>query len=209
MACKLTTFSLQLVFGRTDACSLGVGEDGCRHDVETDAIGNAKDVVHHAATLHRCSMSQQLAAVDVANGEDMRSAFRLEGVGIDFDAKAVVGDACLVESEVLDVGRAARGNQNHIGLDAFLFAFSVEGNDLSVNLLHTGTHEELDATLLELFAKSLGNIAIHSWQTFLEILNNSDLAAEASENAGKLHADDACTNDAKAAWNLLNVKEFG
>lgn len=206
-------FVFQQVFGGAYAGGLGTGEDGGGHDVEANLVGATENRVYHANALHRGGVGKQLPAIDVADGEDAALAAclldDLEGVGIDLDAETVGFDAGAVEIEVLDVRRATRCDENHIGLDAFLLAFAFEGDNLSVNLLHAGAEIELHTALFELFAQSLGDVAIDGGQTFLEVFDNGYFAAETGENAGKFHADDTCANDAKTFRNLLDVKQFG
>lgn len=62
---------LQLVFCRTDAGSLRLSEDGGWHDVETNTILLAKNLVYSADGLHLGSMSQHLTAIDIADGVNM------------------------------------------------------------------------------------------------------------------------------------------
>ena len=153
---------------------------------------------------------------DIADGEDAGVGgglsfyfLHLEGIGVHLDAKAVVGDAGLLQAEVLDVGCATCCHEDDIGFHAFRLALALEGHHAPVDLLHAGTHEELDAALLELLAQTLGNVAVHGGQAFLEVFHHRHFAAEAGEGAGKLHADDACTDDAKGLGNFLYVEEFG
>ena len=66
---------------------------------------------------------------------------------------------------------------------------------------------EGNAFFLEDFAQALGYVAVEGGQTFLEILDDGDLRAEAVEHAGELHADDTSTNDAEALGKGFEIQE--
>ena len=212
VAGELAVFVLQLVLGGAYAGGFGVGEDGGGHDVEANLVGATENRVHHANALHRGGMGKQLPTIDVADGEDAALAACLldnfERVGIDLDTEAVGFDAGAVEIEVLDVRRATRCDENHIGLDAFLLAFALESDDTTIDLLHACAEIELHTAFFELLAQSFGDVAIEGGQTFLEVFDNGYFAAETGENAGKFHADNTCADDAKSLRNFLNIKKF-
>ena len=68
-----------------------MGEHGSRHDVESNVVALAKDVVHGSEALESCSMGKHLTAVSVADGiNTVDGSFH---VVIDQDALFVVGNA--------------------------------------------------------------------------------------------------------------------
>ena len=55
-------------FTSPHARSFRVGEDGCRHDVETDMVLLTEDLIDSMDGLHLCGMGKHLTAVDIADG---------------------------------------------------------------------------------------------------------------------------------------------
>ena len=72
MALEGCTNLFELILSRSDAGSLGAGEDGGGHHLEADIVLLAEDAVHHVDALHLRSMSQHLLAVYVTDGVDSR-----------------------------------------------------------------------------------------------------------------------------------------
>ena len=62
---------LAKVFRQTHTSSFWLGEDGSRHDVETDVIGLSKYLIDHMNCLHLSSMCQHLTTIHITNGIDM------------------------------------------------------------------------------------------------------------------------------------------
>ena len=190
---------LQLVFRRTYAGSLGFGKDSCRHDVETNAILLSKNVIDSTNSLHFGSVGQHLTSVDVANGIETRWITSGNGgdteIVVDGDGTiASEGNAKGFEVQSLRTGLTACSHQNHVSIDVF-------------QRLHGSLHMEGNATLLEQFPQTLGNVAIQRGNTLLQILNHSYLGTKAIENTGELHADDACSDDAETFGQRVEVQQ--
>ena len=60
---------------------------------------------------------------------------------------------------------------------------------------------------LQVLTQSFGDVAIEGGQTLLQVFDDGDLGAEATEHAGELHADDACADDGEAFGEGFEVKE--
>ena len=60
---------------------------------------------------------------------------------------------------------------------------------------------------LQVLTQSFGDVAIEGGQTLLQIFDDGDLGAEATEHAGELHTDDACADDGEAFGEGVEVKE--
>ena len=106
------------------------------------------------------------------------------------------GDACCFEVQTLGMRFAAYGHQDNVSIDI-------------TQLLHGGLHLEGDATLLQEFTQTFGNVAVEHGQAFLEILDDSYFRTKTLEDAGKLHADDTSTNDAKTLRQGSHLQQLG
>ena len=168
----------ELVLSGADTGCLGFGEDGCGHDVEADIVLLAEDMVHGADGLHLSGMGEHLTAVDVADG--VKPFAYLE----------ILIDICIA----LHTRFAACGHQDDVSIDVG-------------DVFNSGLHLEGDALLLQVFTQTFGDVAIEGRQTFLQVLDDGDLGAEAMEHTGELHTDDACTDDGEALGEGVEVQE--
>ena len=118
------------------------------------------------------------------------------------------GDAYCLEVQTLGAGSASRSHQDDIGLHTFGIPLLCLEEHLTIrNLPDTTLHVKRHALLFHLFAQPFGDIAVQGWEALLEILYHRDLAAEAMEHAGKLHADDTGTDDAKTLRQCLKMQQ--
>ena len=183
---------LELVLGGTYAGSLGGGEDGSGHDVEADAVSLTYDMVDSAHSLHLSSMGQHLTTIAVANGIDALDG----GLEMVIDGDGSVGgqgDAYGFKGETLGTGLATSGHEDDVGIDVG-------------KRLHCGIHLEGDATT-EVLAEALGDVAVEGGKALLEILDDGNLGTEAMEGTGKLHTDDARTDDAEALGQCSETEQ--
>ena len=197
-----------MILGRTDTGCLGFGEDGGRHDVEADAIALAKNLVDSMHSLHLGSMGKHLTAIDVTYGIHPHSRALLafpwlfQGEGR-YDSKIIIngdgtvgseGNSQLFKAKPFSTGFAACSHQDHVGIDI-------------CKVFYCSLHAEGDAAFLQIFAETLGDITIQCRQTFLKILDNSNLRAETVKHRGKLHANDACTDNGETLGESIEVKQ--
>ena len=63
---------LELVLRGAYTGSLGIGEDSGGHDVETDAVSLAQNMIDGTHGLHLCGMGKHLTTVDVADSIEVR-----------------------------------------------------------------------------------------------------------------------------------------
>ena len=75
-----------------------------------------------------------------------------------------------------------------------------------MEILHSRLHLESDSSLLQIFAKTFGDITIDSWQTLSQVLNHSHLRTEAVKYACEFHADDTRSNNTKAFGQLFYIQ---
>ena len=122
----LRSLSLQLVLGLAHTGCLRISEDGSRHDVEADAVGLAKDMVHGPLALHLGSVCKHLPAVHVAHGIDMRNVG--EHIVVYSDSLAVGCDTYLFKSESFGIRLSAHSEQHLVCLNLSELAFLLEGN---------------------------------------------------------------------------------
>ena len=121
----------------------------------------------------------------------------------------------MLQTKSLGAGLAARGHQDNVGLNALCIPFLILEEHFAIGYLLHGTlhvecdtlHVECDTLLLHLLAETFGNVAIEGWQTLFQVFYHRHLAAETTEDAGELHADDACTDDGKALRQLLQLEQ--
>ena len=181
---------LELIFDRTDTCGLGLGEDGGWHDVETDTIGLTQNLIDNMNSLHLGSMSEHLTGITIANSiNTLDIGFE---VFVDLDALTfIVFDAGIGEIS-LNTRFATCGHQDNISVKVG-------------HILYGGLHLKGDATLLENFTQTLGDVAIEGRKALFQILDNRHLRAKTIEHRSELHADNACTNDAKALRKGVEV----
>ena len=114
----------------------------------------------------------------------------------------------MFQTKSLGAGLAARGHQDNVGLNALCIPFLILEEHFAIGyLLHGTLHVECDTRFLHLLAEAFGNVAIEGWQTLFQVFYHRHLAAETTEDAGELHADDACTDDGKALRQLLQLEQ--
>ena len=118
---------------------------------------------------------------------------------------------------MVHVGAATRGDKHDVGFQIDALTLALEGHDGRVaalsardgaDVLDATLHVELDAALLQRLAHALGDVGVDGRETLLEKLNHRHLAAKRLEGGGKLHADDARSDDAEAARHEVDVEEL-
>ena len=184
LADKGNTLLLQLVFRGTNTSGFGRGEDGGRHDVETNAILLTYDMVHGTYSLHLGSVGEHLTTIDIADGVEIRGV-RSEECGVRYDLIVLVnrdgtvgGESytCSSEIQALCTGLAPRCHQDDIGLNAFRLSFLRLEEHLTIsNLLDTTLHIERDALLFHQLAQTFGNIAVECREALLQELDDRHL----------------------------------
>ena len=122
----LRSISLQLILGLAHTSCLRISKDGSRHDVETDAVGLTKNMVHGPLALHFGSVCKHLSAVHVAHGIYVRNAG--EHIVVYGYSLAVEGDAHVLKSESFGIRLSAHSEQHLVCLDLGELAFLLEGN---------------------------------------------------------------------------------
>lgn len=80
-----------LILGQPDGSHFGTREDRSGHDVETNAVIMAQNMVNYMAALRCCCMSQHLTAIDITNGIDSRH--RGGEIVVDKNAVAIILNA--------------------------------------------------------------------------------------------------------------------
>ena len=105
----------RLVFSRADAGCLWMGEYSCRHNVKTDVVLDAEDVIHGPQSLIGRGVSQHLSSVDITYGIDVRGG--LESLWVDHYAAAVGLDVRGFQIQPFDICGAACSHQNQVGFD--------------------------------------------------------------------------------------------
>ena len=196
--------SLALVFAPAHASRFGRREDGGRHDVETNRIGSAENVVDSPQTLHGGGMCEHLPTIHVADGIES------EDVGLHV---VIDDDACLVDGHArrLDAfgqnGFPSHGNEHLVGLDGSALSLAFEGHTLGSHSRYSTLHEELHTLLLERLAQSFGNVAVEVGQAFLQELDDRHLATKRVEDAGELHSNDARSHNAEMAGQRGGVEQ--
>jgi len=192
LADKVDALCLELILSRTNACSLGGGEDGCRHDIETDTIALAEDMIDSADGLHLSGMGKHLTTIDITDGIDALNGSRIVFIYRDtltlIVFEAGIGKICLHSRF------ATCSYEDNVGIDIS-------------DILNGGLHLEGDATLLKVLTQALGDVAVEGRETFLQELDNGNLRAKATEDRGKLHADDTCTDDAEALGESVEIQQ--
>ena len=192
---------LELVFSRTNAGGFRFCEDSRRHGSLTPrplrggrGLKSLYQPFHHQKSLMLSCVSELTSAVDIANGE---GSSRRPKIVIHRDvATRIKSDASSLEVQAVGVRLTAGGHEDDVSIDVG-------------QRLDGGLHAESDATLLHRLAQALGNVAVEHGQAFLEVLNDGHLGAEAVEHAGKLHADDACSDDAEFLGQGVQLQQFG
>ena len=141
-------------------------------------------------SLHLGSMSEHLTGITIANSiNTLDIGFE---VFVDLDALTfIVFDAGIGEIS-LNTRFATCGHQDNISVKVG-------------HILYGGLHLKGDATLLENFTQTLGDVAIEGRKALFQILDNRHLRAKTIEHRSELHADNACTNDAKALRKGVEV----
>ena len=77
------------------------------------------------------------------------------------------------------------------------------------NLCYARLQRKLYTALFQLLAKSFGNVAVKCGKALFKKLNHHYFAAKTAVDAGKFHTDNARTDDAKTAWNVVEAEQFG
>ena len=146
-----------------DTCGFRIGEDGSRHDVETDVVLLAKNVVDSTNGLHLSSMGKHLATIDVANGIDVGGRRKEERGRINGDGTiGREGDTCSLKIQSLGTRTTPRCHEDDVGIDVG-------------QVLDSSLHVEGDAAFLHQFTQPLGDVSIEGWQALLQIFNHRNL----------------------------------
>ena len=185
---------LQLVFAETYASCFGLRKDSSRHDVETNAVLLANNMVDHSQSLHLSSMRQHLTTVHITNG----IAFTIYNLIVIINGDGAIGcqgDASSLEVQALGISLTTCSHQNSVGIQVG-------------HVLNSGLHLKRDASLLQQLTQTLGHIAVYHGQTLLQKFDDCNLRAKAIEDRGELHADNTSTNDAKALRLLFQLEQF-
>ena len=206
LADEVDALSLELILSRTNACSLGGGKDGGRHDVETDTVVLAENMIDSADSLHLSSMSKHLTTIDITDSIDALNGSLVVFVNTDTFALIVF------ETSIGEVGLNTRfatcGHEDNVGLYALRLTFLILKEHLAIdNLFYATLHIEGDTFFLHLFAETFGDVAVEGRETFLEELDYGYLRTKAIEDRGKLHADDTCTDDAETLGESVEIQQ--
>ena len=121
-------------------------------------------------------------------------------------------NASVLQSEVLDVGRAAGGNQHLFYLERLLFtAYFHRHRDGALPRLDAadlGSGENIDLSLLEGALELFRAVDVLKWQQHGQHLEQGDAAAERAEDVGEFAADGAGTDDGDRGRRLLEHESF-
>jgi hypothetical protein len=209
----LLAFGLGLGFGVADPCHfrVGVGDAGDHGGVEGRLVAGG-DFGGHVGFMHGLVGEHGLAD-DVADGEDVGHVGA--HLGIDGDEAAVAHDhAGLVGADLLAVGRAARGLQDHVVLDRFRrSAFAFEAHVEAVFLRLDGDRLGLQHDLVEaagvLLFPHLDGVAVGALHQAVHHLDHVDAGAEGGIDGGHFEADDAAADDQHLARHEAQLERAG
>ena len=70
------TLCFELILCGAYTGGFGFGENGCGHDVETDVVLLAEDMVDGSDSLHFCRMGEHLLAIHIADGIEVSGEWR-------------------------------------------------------------------------------------------------------------------------------------
>src|SRR6476469_9103017 len=169
----------RLRLGQSERCDVGRAEGRAGHVDVLDRVGlQAGGVLDGDAALVGGLVRQRGAVHEVADRPHALEARALLAVDVD-EAARVELDAGLLEPEALDVGPAAGGDDQPVGL-ALLVAVGERHRAVArLHVLDERLGVDLDALLLEAALGELGDVGVLGGQHALERLEELDLEAEA------------------------------
>src|SRR5690554_60533 len=209
----LFAFSLQLLFGLTDPGHFGEGVDHVRDAVVVhlrlvagNALGN-----HH--TFFRRFVCQHRATNDITYRPHTRR-FGFAVIVYKSEAALVHGHAGIFCQGTVSVRTTTNGNDQLVKL-RFLLAFGIFVADihqlaLDLSTGHAGTSDDVQALLLEMLERILGNLLVHRRQETVLGFQDSHFSAQTSPHTAELQTDHTSTDNAKALGHFSELQRtFG
>src|SRR6056297_4026668 len=209
-----TPLIFQGFFGLADIGDLGMGVDH-----------TGDDAIFHMAMLTGQYAGDGHAFVLGLVGEHGPFNGVADGVdALDIGLPVVVGldlatlchfDPEAVETEAIDIGFAACGDEDHIGVKlVFAVVLAQFVVDLGLGLerldgLHGSAHDEFNALFFQDFLEVLLYLAIHAGGDRVEIFDHRHLRAEAGIDRAHLEPDDACTDHHHGLGHLGQFQRAG
>src|SRR5437762_262790 len=160
----------------------------------------------NAALLHG-SRGQRGETDDVAGGVDMRN--RRAIVFVDRDIAAIIdGQAGFLESQTIDGGAAAGGEQGGIGLERFAaFHGQTHAAGRVFGFDRAFVKQEMHTKGGEPVAKTIGNLIVEKWEKAVAPVHERDIHTKGFEDRSVFAADDAAADDSQAFRNAVHLKE--
>jgi hypothetical protein len=187
--------TLDLLFGRPDACDLGQSVDGgARALIDRHAEHQSAGVRRRRTpVLHRGRGERRIDGV--ARGVDPRGGRSM--ITVDDDPPAGIElHACLLEPEALGIGRAAGGEQHGV---RHQHSVGRERDTQPAagppHPVRAGAQDEPDPAPLELLGHQPGQLAVDGRQQAIGLADERRRNAERGEHRGELHADRATADD--------------
>ena len=129
--------------------------------------------------------------------------------------RSVSVDADGVEAEALDVGAAAGGDEDDVGVEGGLAVVlaelvgDVDAVVAGLGGLDGGAEDERQALFCQLLLQGLADLEVDAGGDLVEELEHRHLAAEAGVDRAELEADDAGADDGEALGDLGEVEGAG
>ena len=130
---------------------------------------------------------------------------------VDLDPAAVQLDPRLLQSQALGEGRAAGGQEDHVGRRFGALAADSETDPKAVAILGDGLDlglgVHLAAQLLEVAAVDVRDVGLDHGQDPRQHLEHGDLGAELAEERGELHPDHAAADHDQALGDAVQLQD--
>src|SRR5690606_28080311 len=205
---------LQFLLGASDAGDLRRGVDDARHRLVVDVAALAGQVLGDGDALLLGLVRQHRAGDRVADRVDALDV-GLQ-VAVDLDAAALVElDADALQTQALEVGLAADGDENGVAVEGFRLAtFSrLQGQlDAAFRRLgagHLGRELEAHALAAEDALELLADLAVHRRDEAVEELDDRDLRAQPRPHRAQLQADVAAADHDQVLRHLGQRERTG
>ncbi len=159
-----------------------------------------------AALLHG-SGSERGETDHVARGVDVRNHGAI--VLVHGDVAAIVDrETGFFESEAIDSGAAAGGEERGVGFEDFT-AFHCESHATRRVFGFDGAFvkQEMHADVRKAITQAIGNLVVKKWKQTIAAVYEGDVDSKRLEDGGIFTANDAAANDGEAFWDAVHLQK--